>query len=103
MGDVYSYGIMLMETFARKRPTDEMFSGEVTLRGWVESLAGRVMEVVDGNLVRWDDQHFGIKESCLHSIMALALECTTESPRDRISMKDVVVRLKKIRIKLLTI
>ncbi|KAK9229859.1 hypothetical protein WN944_022825 [Citrus x changshan-huyou] len=31
-GDVYSFGIMLMEIFTRKKPTDEIFSGEMTLK-----------------------------------------------------------------------
>ncbi|EOY22754.1 Leucine-rich repeat protein kinase family protein, putative [Theobroma cacao] len=37
--DVYSFGILLMETFTRKKPTDEMFDGEMNLRRWIyESL-----------------------------------------------------------------
>ena len=45
-GDVYSYGILLMEVFARKKPMDEMFTGDVTLKTWVESLSSSVIEVV---------------------------------------------------------
>ncbi|KAK9284771.1 hypothetical protein L1049_023948 [Liquidambar formosana] len=100
-GDVYTYGIMSMETFTRKKPTDDMLSGELNLKSWVESLAGRVMEVVDANLLRREDEHFAVKESYISSIMALALVCTTESSEHRINMKDVEVSLKKIRIKLL--
>ena len=52
-GDVYSYGVLLMETFTRKKPTNEMFTGEISLRDWVrESLPRALSDVVDANLVR---------------------------------------------------
>ncbi|KAB1223323.1 hypothetical protein CJ030_MR2G008599 [Morella rubra] len=35
-GDVYSYGILLMETFTSKRPTDSMFTGGMSLKHWIE-------------------------------------------------------------------
>ena len=81
---------------------DEMFNGDLTLKSWVESLADSMIEVVDANLLRREDEDFATKLSCLSSIMALALACTTDSPEERIDMKDVVVGLKKIKIELLT-
>ena len=52
-GDVYSYGVLLMETFTRNKPTNEMFTGEISLRDWVrESLPRALSDVVDANLVR---------------------------------------------------
>ncbi|KAJ0081662.1 hypothetical protein Patl1_11947 [Pistacia atlantica] len=99
-GDVYSYGIMLMETFTRKKPTDEIFTEEINLRRWVgESLCNTEMQVVDTNLLRRDDEHFSSKEECVSSILSLAMECTRESPTERISIREVATRLIKIRVK----
>ncbi|KAJ0031064.1 hypothetical protein Pint_13964 [Pistacia integerrima] len=64
-GDVYSYGIMLMETFAGKKPTDEIFFGEMKLKHWVtEALPGSITEVLDTNLLRREDENFAGKEQC---------------------------------------
>ncbi|GAY34231.1 hypothetical protein CUMW_276610, partial [Citrus unshiu] len=93
--------LLLMETFTRKRPTDEMFTGEMSLRRWVmESLPHRLREVVDANLVR-DEQAFSAKKDCLISIMDLALDCCMESPDKRMHMTDVAAKLKKIKVKFL--
>ncbi|KAK9204109.1 hypothetical protein WN943_014367 [Citrus x changshan-huyou] len=99
--DVYSYGVLLMETFTRKGPTDEMFTGEMSLRRWVkESLPDGLTEVVDANLVR-EEQAFSAKMDCILSIMDLALDCCMESPDMRINMTDAAAKLKKIKVKFL--
>ena len=95
-GDIYSYGILLMETFVRKKPIDEMFMEELTLKSWVESSTNNIMEVIDANLLIEEDESFALKRACFSSIMTLALDCTVEPPEKRINMKDVVVRLKKL-------
>ncbi|XP_044476877.1 receptor kinase-like protein Xa21 [Mangifera indica] len=75
-GDVYSFGILLIETFTRKKPTDEMFAGEMSLKNLVEaSLPDAVTEVVDANLLR-DENGFVAKVNCMLSIMNLALNCS---------------------------
>uniref|UniRef100_A0A5B7CCB5 non-specific serine/threonine protein kinase n=1 Tax=Davidia involucrata TaxID=16924 RepID=A0A5B7CCB5_DAVIN len=102
-GDVYSYGIMLMEAFTRKKPTDEMFVGEMSLKHWVsESLhGGSIIEVVDTNLIGSEDVNFSTKKQFVSSILHLAMDCSTELPEGRITMRDAVARLKKIKIKYL--
>ena len=99
--DVYSYGVLLMETFTEKKPTDEMFTGEMSLRRWVkESLPHRLTEVVDANLVR-EEQAFSDKMDCLFSIMDLALDCCMDTPHKRIHMTDAAAKLRKIKAKFL--
>ncbi|KAJ8761358.1 hypothetical protein K2173_001487 [Erythroxylum novogranatense] len=98
-GDVYSYGIMMMETFTRKKPTDEMFNGEMSLKQWVlNSLsAGIIVKTIDNNLITTEGEQFAAKEECLSSIMSLALQCCEESPDMRIEMKEVLRRMQQIQ------
>ncbi|KAH9714598.1 protein kinase domain-containing protein [Citrus sinensis] len=101
-GDVYSFGIMLMETFTGKKLTDEIFNGEMTLKDWVnDCLPISTMEVVDANLLSQEDIHFVAKEQCVSFVFNLALECTMESPEQRINAKEIVAKLLKIRDSLL--
>ncbi|KAF5736609.1 LRR receptor-like serine/threonine-protein kinase [Tripterygium wilfordii] len=96
------FGILLMETFTRKKPTDEMFVGELNLKLWVkELLAHAPIRVVDANLMNREDKHFVVKLTCISSIMELSLACTEDSPEDRINMRDALSMLKKIKKKLL--
>ncbi|KAH9714591.1 protein kinase domain-containing protein [Citrus sinensis] len=101
-GDVYSFGIMLMETFTGKKPTDEIFNGEMTLKHWVNDwLPISTMEVVDANLLSQEDIHFVAKEQCVSFVFNLAMACTVESHEQRINAKEIVTKLLKIRDSLL--
>ncbi|KAG5222809.1 Leucine-rich repeat protein kinase family protein [Salix suchowensis] len=100
-GDVYSYGILLMETFTGRRPTDEMFIGEMNLKLWVkDSLPGAVTQVADDRL-KDHGQYPAAKKDCLSSILELALQCSAEQPEERIDIKDVLTTLKNIKAKFL--
>ncbi|CAI9784399.1 unnamed protein product [Fraxinus pennsylvanica] len=98
MVDVYSYGIILMETFTKRKPTDAIFEGELTMRRWViESFPDAIMQIVDIDVVNEVEENIRSKERCITSIMGLALECTSDLPEERLNMKDVLTRLKEIK------
>ncbi|KAL7224218.1 hypothetical protein ACSBR1_025643 [Camellia fascicularis] len=104
-GDIYSYGVMLLETFTRKKPTDEMFSVEINLRQWVSaSLPNKIMEIVDGGLLRMENgSDMVTSQSILLAILELGLQCTSDIPMERSDIKNVLVKLNKIRKQLLHI
>lgn len=50
-GDMYSYGILLLEMFSGKRPTSNLFTGNFNLHRYVKmGLPDRVMEIVDAQI-----------------------------------------------------
>nr|XP_027111965.1 receptor kinase-like protein Xa21 isoform X1 [Coffea arabica] len=96
--DVYSFGIVLMETFSRMKPSDEMFKDDLSLKSWIEeSLPDATTQVIDANLLGRQDEHFNEKLECISVIFKLALSCCADCPRDRTNMKDVVAALQKIK------
>ncbi|PHT80722.1 hypothetical protein T459_13737 [Capsicum annuum] len=98
-GDVYSYGIMFMEVLAKRRLTDEeIFNENLGLREWIRRAFPRtIMDVVDANLFSEEEQITSKSELSIASMIELALDCTKETPKSRITMKDVVKRLNKIK------
>ncbi|KAL3370472.1 hypothetical protein AABB24_007490 [Solanum stoloniferum] len=105
-GDVYSYGIMLMEVLTKRRPTDEeIFNENLDLRKWIiQSFSGSMMDVVDVNLFSEDEQITSKSEQitskseiCIASMIELGLDCTKETAESRVTMKEVVKRLNKIK------
>uniref|UniRef100_A0A2C9ULT8 non-specific serine/threonine protein kinase n=1 Tax=Manihot esculenta TaxID=3983 RepID=A0A2C9ULT8_MANES len=114
-GDVYSYGILLLEMFTGKRPTDEKFNKGFNLHGFVkEALPDNVTEILDPMLLKEieedgptiDTAQRRSKTSrnrvveCLISIFHIGVNCSVESPRERTNIVDVAQKLISIRNKL---
>ncbi|PHT49364.1 hypothetical protein CQW23_09111 [Capsicum baccatum] len=98
--DIYSYGVMLLETFTRRKPNE--FEGDLRLKQWASySLPNAVMEVVDANLLTSTGNRLNKELDVVASIMKVALDCCNEYPTRRSNMKDVVGMLEKIKIQLL--
>ena len=86
---------MLLEMLTRKKPIDDMFVGELNLRQCVKaSIPYKIMKVIDGNLLRTE-------QGDVLAIMELGLECSRELPEERIGIKDVIIKLNKIKSQML--
>ncbi|KAG6674545.1 hypothetical protein I3842_15G047800 [Carya illinoinensis] len=109
-GDVYSFGIMLLELFTGKSPTHESFMGGLNLTRWVqESFPVNVEQVLDPELLSMmselyhDDQSISPdnQHECLVAILGVGLSCTVESRDGRISIRDALHKLRSARDTLL--
>ncbi|CAN1306084.1 Probable LRR receptor-like serine/threonine-protein kinase At3g47570 [Linum perenne] len=100
-GDVYSYGILVLEMFSGKRPTDEMFGGGgrwSSLRDWVKAaLPNEICRVLDPSLCSEHDVKEKELNKCLIKLLEIGVSCTAQSPRERMKIADVALALPSIR------
>ncbi|XP_048226158.1 putative receptor-like protein kinase At3g47110 isoform X2 [Ricinus communis] len=117
-GDVYSYGILLLEMFTGIRPTDDMFTDDISIHKFVAmALPEHVMGVIDSTMLieeeeeDEDDDNKTCRddieekdndarisntieiEKCLVSIISIGLSCSSRSPGKRMTMDLVVNKL----------
>ncbi|KAJ9559334.1 hypothetical protein OSB04_013948 [Centaurea solstitialis] len=109
-GDIYSFGILILELFTGNRPTDETFSNGISLHGFVKTAIrdDQVMEITDLVLFETrqdentskdacDGEMYGPIKDCLTSMYQIGIACSSELPRDRIDMSYVLDQLKFVK------
>lgn len=111
LGDVYSLGILLLEIFTGRSPTDNMFEDSVDLHKFAEAaLPNRALEIADPAM--WLHEEAKEKdhaiasaaammrsrsEGCLISAIGLGVSCSKQQPRERMLMRDAAVEMRAIR------
>ncbi|CAM0947497.1 unnamed protein product [Alopecurus aequalis] len=105
-GDIYSYGILILEMMTGKRPTDYTFDHGLNLRNSVEmAFDSGVLDIVDAELAKEvehgpataDDPTNQRKVDSLISLLKLGMFCSENIPSSRISSKDIIKELHAIK------
>ncbi|XP_058781423.1 probable LRR receptor-like serine/threonine-protein kinase At3g47570 [Vicia villosa] len=123
-GDVYSFGILLLEMLIAKKPTDEMFKEGLNMNNFVSEMdANQLLNVVDQRLINHhessiqnfsSDSHSGgfgdisytdgsntywtqKAEECIAAAMRIGLSCVAHHPKDRLTMREALSKLHGIK------
>ncbi|KAK7353425.1 hypothetical protein VNO80_18872 [Phaseolus coccineus] len=116
-GDVYSFGILVLEMFTGKRPTDEMFKEGLSLRKFVSGMDENEVVKMGGDRRLIEDYGYSTQssnsddhssgfgsnthwmrkaEECMADVIRVGLSCTADQPKERWNIREALSKLQAI-------
>ncbi|GJR86104.1 kinase-like domain-containing protein [Tanacetum coccineum] len=98
-GDIYSFGILLLEIMTGKKPTDNMFNEGLSLHKFAYmALPDHVIDVIDTDAIVLQSTEANAKkvEECMAATIKIGVSCSVDSPPQRMKIEIVVTELQRI-------
>ncbi|KAM3262366.1 hypothetical protein ACQJBY_052839 [Aegilops geniculata] len=97
-GDVYSFGVLLLELITGCSPTDEKFNDGISLHEFVDrAFTKNIHEVVDSTMLQDSSNATDMMKNCVIPLLRIGLSCSMTSPKERPGMGQVSTEILRIK------